>query len=235
MRKIFIAILIGLVTFQIQLFSQDTVKSIFISTYLTKPIFNEYAVVIEFKPLKKHVFGLTLGEVYSNKHFQVNKLSDSQDKKPGLVYDGFAGRALYSYYLVCKKQHAFYVSPQFMFKELKYNNHEFEDSWGDDGYNTYVRNENTQLYGLDFLAGWSNFIGEENSNFRIYLNVYAGFGGRYKHRDIETISSIVNGSPGYIVPVGHTTVDQKYIIPILGLKFGVSFDFHNRKPHKPQA
>ena len=65
------------VLFQFSAFSQDTVQSIFISTYLTKPIFNEYSIVIEYKPFRKHVFGITLGDVYSNKHFQVNKLSSS--------------------------------------------------------------------------------------------------------------------------------------------------------------
>lgn len=206
------------------MYSQDTIKSIYVSTYLSKPFFNEYAVVIEYKPFKRHVFGLTIGEVYSNEHFQVNKLSDSQDKNPGLVYNGIATRALYSYYVTSKKSHAFYVSSQFMFKELKYKNHEFTDSWGDKGSNTYVRNENTQLYGLDLLVGCSSFIGEENTKFRIYLNIYAGLGGRYKHRNIETLSSSVYDWPDYIVPKGNTTVDSKYVIPIIGLKFGARFD-----------
>jgi hypothetical protein len=214
------------VLFQFSAFSQDTVQSIFISTYLTKPIFNEYSIVIEYKPFRNHVFGITLGDVYSNKHFQVNKLSSSQDKHPGLVYNGFATRALYSYYLASKKNHAFYVSTQFMFKELKYDHHEFIDSWGDKGDNTYIRNENTQLYGLDLLVGWSFFEGLENEQTKLYLNIYLGFGGRYKYRDIETIGSIKRGSPDYIVPLGHTSEEEKYIIPILGLKFGVRFNFH---------
>jgi hypothetical protein len=232
MKNNLIAIVLCLVIFQIRLFSQDTVKSLYISTYFTKPMFNEVALVIEYKTFNRDVFGLTVGEVYSNEHFQVNKLSSSQDKNPGLVYDGIATRILYSYYLISKKQHAFYVSPQFMFKALKYDNHEFEDSWGDKGYNTYVRNEKAQLYGLDFLVGWAYFIGEENSNFKIYLNMYVGFGGRYKQRDIETISSTINGSPEYVVPVGNTTQYQKYIIPIVGLKFGVGFDFYDKTTHE---
>lgn len=194
----------------------------------------------EYRPYKDHIFGITLGYVYSNKYFQVARLSPSQNEYPGLVYTGLVTRISYSYLKNHNNHCAFYVSPQFMFKDLHYNNKKFEDDSGvnleDDyketgakGENDYARNEKAQIYGLDFVAGWMYFIGNTNSKLKLYLNFCFGFGFNYRHRNINTLWSNKIGEPTNVVAVGHSTMDQNFFIPILGIKMGLDLDLSKHK------
>jgi hypothetical protein len=217
----FITIILN-IFFSIKVNSQNIEKSLTISYNLLKAFTNEYSLNVEYKFLKKLSAGLTLGQVHDNPDHYVFKLSPSQNNYPGLVFKGFVARTYLAYNLVSTDYYGFYISPQFLYKYLYYNNISFLDSWGDQGDNTFIRNERADLYGFDLMFGWNFFMGEDDSPVDFYLNLNWGFGIRYRHRNITTISSETRGNPGYVVPLGKEIKDQKYASStLIGVKIGV--------------
>jgi hypothetical protein len=204
----------------IGIYPQNKEKSITLSYNVLKTFTNEYSINTEYRINKHHSFGLTLGKVHDNPDHYVFILSTSQNNYPGLVYKGFVTRATYFYYLNSKDFYGFYIGPQLLFKSLYYNDITFEDSWGDPGSNIYVRNEKAHLYGLDFVLGWNFYIGPAIFPVSIYLNINCGFGLRYRHRNINTTSSITKDLPEYVVPLGNEIKDQEYVCSFTGLKIG---------------
>jgi len=217
---IFITLILNIL-FCVNIYSQNKERSITVSYNLLKTFSNEYSVNTEFKFHKKLSVGLTLGKVHDNPEHYVYKLSSSQDEFPGLVYKGFVTRASLAYYLFSTDYYGFYVGPQFLYKHLYYNNITFFDSWGDRGDNTYVRNERANMYGFDIMFGWNFYMGEIDSPTDFYLNINWGFGIRYRHRNINTISSVTRGYTDYTVPLGNEIKDQKYAYgSLIGIKIG---------------
>jgi hypothetical protein len=218
---IFITLLINFFSF-INVYSQYQDKSLTVSYNLLKSFTNEYSINTEYKFLKRLSAGLTFGQVHDNPDHYVFKLSPSQNNFPGLVYKGFVTRTYLAYYLVSSNFYGFYVSPQFLYKYLYYDNMSFIDSWGDQGDNTYVRNERADMYGFDIMFGWNFYMGEADSPVDFYLNLNWGFGIRYRHRNIYNLSSKTRGNPDYVVPLGKEIKDQTYAsAALIGIKIGV--------------
>ena len=218
---IFRIILINVV-FCINGFSQDTVKSLTLSYNFLKTFSNEYSLDVEYKFHKRLSIALTVGKVHDNPDHYVYKLSSSQKDFPGLVYKGFVTRASIDYYLVSTNSYGFYVGPRFLYKYLYYNKMSFIDSWGDQGSNTYIRNEIANMYGFDLVFGWNFYMGNTDNPVDFYLNLNGGFGIRYRHRNVETISSETSGDPDYTVPLGIEIKDQKYgYCSLIGIKIGM--------------
>jgi hypothetical protein len=61
----------------------------------------------------------------------------------------------------------------------------------------------------------------------IYCNCYAGLEYRLKHRDYITYDSDNSQAPETVhpYPLGHFIIDQKYLVPIIGIKLGLGMKY----------
>ena len=106
-----------------------------------------------------------------------------------------------------------------LYKNIAYDNVEFENSEGDHGSNFFTRSEQANVWGWDLTIGKMHFYNLKDNRLQFFINYFCGIGMRYKHRYINTFTS-----EGYVenfTSTGKIILDQKDLVPVIGLKLGV--------------
>lgn len=222
MQKTLIGCLLFATHLSLSSFAQDSLKSFSISYNVIQACINEQSLYAEFSPFKHHVFGVSVGQIINNRKWEVFPLSPSQNEFPGTVYSGNVYRIKYSYVFQKWRSFDYYLGAQYIYRDMYYNNKNFRD--GGDSYRDYSRNEKANVFGFDLISGLNWYL-SFNKHFAVLTNLYSGFGWRERHRDIETYYIDYHGGPREKDPprLGNETKTQRYLVPVLGLKFGLQF------------
>lgn len=81
-----------------------------------------------------------------------------------------------------------------------------------------LRTEHVNVYGLKVLAGKTFFLKQKSVKYKVYLDVFAGFGIRYKESNYETFK-------GYVYDIYYDYKKEMFTYfqptPQLGVKLGV--------------
>lgn len=224
MKKTIIGFILFGTHFSLSSFAQDSLKSFSISYNIIQACINEQSLYAEFSPFRHHSFGVSVGQIINNRGWEVFPLSPSQNEFPGTVYRGNVYRIKYSYVFQKKRSLDYYISTQYIYKDMYYNNKDFRD--GGDSYRDYSRNEKAKVFGFDLVYGLNWYL-SLNKHFAVLTNYYTGLGWRERHRTIETYYLNNHGGPGPHEKdpprLGNETKTQRYLIPVIGLKFGLQF------------
>ena len=177
-------------------------------------VINEESIYIDYCYKEKHSFGISIGQIYANPRFYVNILSIDQGTNPGTVWNGIVTRIDYKYHFPNNKQ--LYMGVDLLYKSLSYSNMSFLNSNdGGRATNTFIRNENATVNGIDWLVG-RHFSSIEKI---VDIEMFWSIGYRYRVRNYTTISSTINGFAGP-QPLGSYTLYQKYPMFTIGLNMG---------------
>lgn len=186
-------------------------------TDLMLNLLNEKNIGAEIKLSKIISIGGSYARVMPSDYFGDHMFIASHHKFPPRIYDGYALRAYFKYYLPPK--YGFYFQLTAMYKDAGYGYNYVFDGAGDHGSKTSIRiNERAKIYGAYLLAGQEFVIAKYG-----FIDMFFGLAYRYRIRTYTTISSIVKDD--YFSPelLGTFTVSQHYFAPVIGLKLGFCY------------
>ncbi len=206
---------------------QDTIqkqKIMSVSTNYIQMRINEYNIYLEYRINYQHSIGCEFGKIYYNREFDPWKISPSQNKFPGTVYDGLGLRIyLKRYSLKNPTKYWNFIVPV---KIMSYDSLEFTDMYnGESDWAKYTRSENAFLVGLDIYRGHEFDIFHQI----IMFDIFYGIGFRIRHREYTTHISLRNGSIYGIPkpPIGSFKINQ--FLPTINIGIKVGFNILKKR------
>ena len=191
-------------------------------------LLNEKNFGAEIKLRQKISVGASYARVMPSYYLGDHIFIASHHKFPPRIFDGFALRAYFKYYLPFK--YGFYFQLTAMYKDAGYGYNYVFDGAGDDGSKTTERiNERAKIYGAYLLAGQEFEIAKYG-----FIDMFFGLAYRNRIRTYTTISSKVEDSYFKPDPLGTFTVSQHYFAPVIGLKLGFCYQKKWHKNVNPQ-
>lgn len=185
-------------------------------------LLNEKNIGAEIKLHQRISIGASYARVMPSYYFGDHIFIASHHKFPPRIFDGFALRAYFKYYLPPK--YGFYFQLTALYKDAGYGFSRVFDGAGDKGSLTSIRtNERAKIYGAYLLAGQEFVIAKYG-----FIDMFFGLAYRYRIRTYTTISSISTKYWGRPESLGTFTVSQHYFAPVIGLKLG--FCYQKKQP-----
>ncbi|MBN1182114.1 MAG: hypothetical protein JXB49_07495 [Bacteroidales bacterium] len=218
----------------------DSLQYLFFDYNISQRQIDEHMISAEYKLFQYHSIIFSVGKVFAHgeNDDKYIKLSPNQDTWPFRAYNGMDYKIGYRFnycpfnpinlfftsQIVIKNSLDIYIGPQFIYKNLYYQNEHFINDHGDGGgADHFVRSENAQIKGINVVLGF-RINAELLYGIIIYCNCYTGLEYRNKHRDYTTYSSYNTLVPSDIeynpIPLGNYKLNQKYCVPIVGIKLG---------------
>ena len=212
----------------------DTLQYLYFDYNILQRIIDEHTFSVEYKAFRYHSVIFSVGKVFSHgeNDDKYIGLSPNQDTWPFRAYNGMDYKLGYRFNYCILNAIDLYIGPQFVLKDLYYRNEHFINDHGpEEGSDHFVRSEDAIVKGINMVTGFRVNI-ELLYGIIIYNNFFAGLEYRNRQRNYTTYSSDNSLVPAEIeyhpVPLGNFTVNQKYMVPIIGIKLGIGKRFNVR-------
>jgi hypothetical protein len=188
-------------------------------------LFNENLVYVEYGLNSNFNIGIAAGNIHPG-FWAASYLSMPSGLLPATIFTGYGGRLYGKYYLNVNNDRRSYISVQFVYKKMSYNNVTFSSQDPSQYYEEYddyvLQNGKETVSGLDILFGWE-FSCIHN---RLFFDIFTGIGVRDRVYQETIVSSYrQNQNTGQILsyppfPPSVYTYNIKYVTPVTGIKIG---------------